>query len=272
MLLASTGDSSTTVIGWIFGISVVLALVAWVWLSLREDRREEARRAAILEHVRGVVPGFSSYAELSEKPLVFADRQNRLLVFAEAKRTESGDGFEKEHYTVSSRTRPTAEVQQVELKIDKEIVTRTSRGSLAGRALVGGALAGKGGAAVGAVTARTNSTERPTSFEVITLLSGGSPNVLKRTFGPKEEEKARTLLAQVTTLMRDEDKPDSGGQRAAAVPVPSPAPATLTSEPPPHPSSIGAELERLARLQESGAITSEEFQTLKARLLANPEA
>src|SRR5690606_36294143 len=100
-------------------------------------------------------------------------------------------------------------------------------------------------------------------------------NVLRRTFERHEEDKARTLVAQITTLIKEadarrgttatEDVPIETTVAIPAGPAPQPEPATEAARQ--TDGSVGAELERLVKLRDSGALTDAEFQTLKARVI-----
>lgn len=165
---------------------------------------------------------------------------------------------------VQSKVIPYSQIVSCEVKDEsyttvtgtKEEVTKTSTGSMAGRALVGGLIAGPVGAVVGGATAKKkteviDNTKTITHhhYYVIMTLADVSTPMVKIDCGktnPRIAEKIKALLIGILS------------QRAAK-------PVVVAATPP---KSIADELAKLAVLKEQGILTDEEFAQQKQRLLS----
>ena len=159
---------------------------------------------------------------------------------------------------VQSKVIPYGQIINCEVKDDsyttvtgtKEEVTKTSTGSMAGRAVVGAIIAGPVGAVVGGATAKkktevidnTKTITHHHYYVVITLADVSTPMVRIDCgkANPRIAEKIKAILSGIIS------------QKVAA---------------PAAPKSIADELAKLALLKEQGILTDAEFSQQKQRLL-----
>lgn len=170
-------------------------------------------------------------------------------------------------------------LQSAELVIDGTSVAHASRPRQIGSALVGGALAGPAGAVVGGLGAKPSPKEYTNRITLrITLNSGQSPlidfpiatapgkGVKKGTAYHNElDRKARTWHSYIVRLIEqtaDTPQSPSSGYSSEA-PNPEKFATEETND------SIVSQLSQLSNLRDSGALTEEEFQSMKRRVIEN---
>lgn len=257
-----------------FAISVIVVIFWVIWMLANADYRhknadklekmitneenrqariaaqkasEEAENKQVMEELTGKYGKPEQIIQILDNRL-----KNSFMVFPAA-----------QSVYVQSKVIPYGQIVSCEVKDEsyttvvgtKEEVTKTSTGSIAGRALVGGLLAGPVGAVVGGATAKKkteviDNTKTITHhhYYVIITLSDVSTPLVKIDCGktnPRVAEKIKALLIGILS------------QKAVK-------PVAVAVAPP---KSIADELAKLAVLKEQGILTDAEFAQQKQRLL-----
>jgi hypothetical protein len=149
---------------------------------------------------------------------------------------------------------PYRDVLESEVVENGVSVTKTSRGSQVGGALLGGLVLGGVGAVIGGLSARKTTTNKVTSVDLRVVVNDTREPVHMLRFPNRTQ--ADHWHALVSVIIRQADQEDranantSGVQNAQA------------------PVSVADELTKLSALMEKGLITQGEFQAQKARLLS----
>jgi len=159
-----------------------------------------------------------------------------------------------------------SEIIQVDLVRNDDVATSTDKGSLASRALVGGVLLGGVGAVIGAVTARTHSSQKLGKLALRIITESGTSSVTFLDIANLQREgldalrnsassEADRFYGLVLRAMRQAD----GARQAIEATV---ATRTVREQP-----NVSTEIEKLWQLKERGIISADEFALAKARVL-----
>ncbi len=149
---------------------------------------------------------------------------------------------------------PYRDVLESEVVENGVSVTKTSRGSQVGGALLGGLVLGGVGAVIGGLSAKKTTTSKVTSVDLRVVVNDTREPVHRLRFPTRAQ--AEHWHALISVIIRQADQEDRasanapGGQSAQA------------------PVSVADELAKLSALMEKGLITQGEFQAQKARLLS----
>lgn len=163
---------------------------------------------------------------------------------------------------VSVRIFDYKELLSVEVHEDGGVVTRTSRTSQLGTALLGGIAFGGIGALVGGLTGKTVSSEKVKKLELRIIVNDANRPLHDVCFQNVKGKKGGLINSQAAQLARewhgilevlirqaDADSPHSTSQQAI--------------------NSVAEEIQKLAALYESGFLTEEEFKSQKEKVLSN---
>ncbi len=149
-----------------------------------------------------------------------------------------------------------------EILVDGTTITKTSRGSQLGGALIGGLVFGGAGAIIGGLSGKTESSNKTNSAELlITVNRVKNPNYkISLPFGQEWSamEQAQHWHSVMKVIIKQADIEDTATQ------------AKLIEEKPSQISdnSVADEIVKLGKLKEQGLLTSEEFLKLKSKLLS----
>jgi hypothetical protein len=225
------------------GSGILIAVVA---LSIQSNNRK-AIDAGI-----AALPGFSAAFKVMSE-----DGSTGIAIDQDAKKVclSSKKGTTLEHKVVGYR-----DLLEVEIMEDGHSITKTSRSSQAGNAILGGILLGGVGAVVGALTSSTKTTGKIRRVDLkIVVNDVKSPvflinfmNVQANAGGiihQAASKKAMEWLGRLKVLITMADNED----KAAHTPI------RVTSN--------ADELLKLADLRDRGILTEQEFQQQKAQVL-----
>ena len=172
----------------------------------------------------------------------------------------------KAHGKIKSRVATYHDILSAEISENGTTVTRTSRTSQIGGALLGGLMVGPVGALIGGLSGKrysddvvgrldlriiVNDSQNPT--HVITFLNAETKK--KATTYAMALEHAQRWYAILKVVIEQADAEDRQAASSPAVAVPGPP-------------SVVAEIRGLVDLRDSGILTEEEFQRQKAKLLS----
>lgn len=169
---------------------------------------------------------------------------------------------------ISERILSYKDLISVELFENGTSVTKTVRSSQIGGAVIGGVLLGGVGAVIGGLSGKTKTSEKIKRVDLRLIVNDTKAPLHDVTFMNIESKKdglihsvsiqqARHWHGIVEVLIKSADAEEKLSQ-----PKERPEPIT-----PPTSTSIADEIKKLAELHSSGALTLEEFQQQKARLL-----
>jgi ribosomal protein L37E/uncharacterized membrane protein len=159
---------------------------------------------------------------------------------------------------------------EVEVLEDGETVTKTSRSSQIGGALIGGLIAGGTGAIIGGLSGKQTTNEEVKKISLKILVNDIDSPVKKVVLLDKQKaikksdheyriakEKALNWHGLIKVLINMADKEDVEKQSAESI---------LTGE---KNLSVADELSKLAQLHKEGILTKEEFEAEKQKLLSS---
>jgi hypothetical protein len=152
------------------------------------------------------------------------------------------------------------DILSVEIIEDGASVTRINRSSQLGGALIGGLAFGGIGALAGALSGEKRTTQKVKNMELRILVNDPespsfainfmrSETTTGGVFHSAARNRAKEWQGRVEILIRKADQEDMANEHSAPI------------------SSLSQDLERLAALQKSGALTEEEFAAAKRSLL-----
>ena len=159
---------------------------------------------------------------------------------------------------------------EVEVLEDGETVTKTSRSSQIGGALIGGLIAGGTGAIIGGLSGKQTTNEEVKKISLKILVNDIDNPVKKVVLLDKQKaikksdheyriakEKALNWHGLIKVLINMADKEDAEKQSAESI---------FTGK---KSLSVADELSKLAQLHKEGILTKEEFETEKQKLLSS---
>lgn len=245
-------DLAMEAILWTIGLIFVGAIVVGVFIGINTSNKQKAM-ATYVERLRD----FSATQQIAGNDgltgmAIDEERQKICLV-------------DHSNAEIRSRTFSYRDLLSCEIFEDGETVTKTSRSSQIGGALVGGLALGGIGAVIGGLSGKTktegtikrvdlrfivNDTKKP--LHDINLMNHESTK--DGFFYTQAIELARHWHGLASVLIKQADSEDDSSTEDHA---------STTNE-----SSVADELKKLADLRDSGALSDEEFQQQKARLLA----
>lgn len=238
----------------IVGVGVVMATVE---ISQKDERKKAIQAIqAALEKIEDFTSSQSFVGEDGESGI--AIDESRAAVCLLSRKSEG----------VSTRVIEYKDVLSCELYEDGQTVTKTSRSSQIGGALVGGIALGAAGAVIGGLSGKTvsekgkvkridlrlivNDTQSPCQDVNFLNLECKTDEFLYKT----AIEQARHWHGLIAVIIKKADQKDEG-------------PATATRKGESNTDSIADEISKLAQLKSEGILTDDEFQYQKMKLLSS---
>lgn len=164
--------------------------------------------------------------------------------------------FSSSNKKVNAKIYPYKDILSSEIIKDGVSITKTSRSSQLGHALIGGLAFGGVGAIIGGLTGKTKTTEAAKSFDLCITVNDTEKPVHCITIIHIEQAKHFHGLLQVFIKQADSEDNNKKSKEIKH--------AEQTSQPP---ASIADELKKLAELRDSGILTDDEFENQKTKLL-----
>lgn len=238
-------------------IIVVFIIIVLVIIFVIYEMVKQSNRKNEMEQKLQTLPDFKA-----TQKLMSVNGNSGIAIDDEAKKVclikhQSGD--------ISHRVFSYRDILASEVVEDGHTTTKTSRGSQIGGALLGGIVFGGAGAVIGGLSGRRSTTEKVLTVELRVVVNDIKDPVHAIHLLAIDCEKSTALYRMarqnadywhslITVLIKQADREDEALQNKSSGQM-----------------SVADELLKLSSLLEKGFITSEEFQTQKARLLSEGE-
>ena len=237
---------------WIIGIVMVLAIVVGIAIAVNTSKR----KAAMIEHLSGLDDFSATQQVAGDDGLtgLAIDEGRKKICLIDYKQAE-----------ITTRLVPYKDLLSCEIFEDGVTVTKTSRSSQLGGALVGGLALGGIGAVIGGLSGKTTSEGKIKRVDLRLIVNDTANPLHDINFMNVEGKKggiiytvaiqqARHWHGLASVLIKQADSEDKATQES---------PVTTSAT-----GSLADELKKLADLRDSGALSEGEFQKQKARILA----
>lgn len=240
-------------------IFILVALVViGTFISIAMTNKSKEVMAAKIKAIPNFTPS-QSFMGVDGKTGFAIDEQRAILCLI----SKAGE-------FVSTRLVPYADIVSVELTEDGSSITKTSRSSQLGGALVGGVLLGGVGAVVGALTGSTKTSQKIKNVDLRVVIDDTKSPLHNVSF--QNVEGARGGLIHNAALIQARhwnglfDVVIRRADQALVRDVNIAKPVDLKDTKPS--GSVADELKKLVDLKADGVLTDDEFQTQKQRLLS----
>lgn len=244
--------------GSIFGFVLVGIFFVFVYAAIKDSQEKDSRKKAMEDFFAQRRDGFSASQKLIlDYQAIAVDEKNRKLCLLDHRKQE-----------LLTRVIPYSDLLSCELFQDGSTLTRTIRTSQIGGALLGGLALGGVGAVIGGLSGKTSSEEEVEALELRLIVNEISSPIFDLHFqsyktkktDPMYRSKLETarqwhaILKVVIERADAEDQPSAPSQKTPASAF-----------------SVTDEIKKLAELKSSGAISADEYLTLKTKLIGRSD-
>jgi len=239
-------------------IIIVAVVIIGTFISISMINKSKEAMAEKIKAIPNFTPS-QSFMGVDGKTGFAIDEQRAMLCLI----TKTGE-------FVSTRLVPYADIVSVELTEDGSSITKTSRSSQLGGALVGGVLLGGVGAVVGGLTGSTKTSQKIKNVDLRVVIDDTKSPLHNVSFQNVEGARGGLIHNAALTQARhwnglfDVVIRRADQSRVRDVNVASPV-EVKNAKPA---GSVADELKKLADLKADGVLTDDEFQTQKQRLLS----
>lgn len=276
----SDGNLAITLLGTIFGTPLILIVISLIYTNTDKAKKEkEDAKKGLEEKINNIFK--EEKVEISQQYRTFnysvvgIDEKNHKVCFLDS--SSKLDLKKVDYYGAITnnieykvRTVNYQDILEAELIIDGETITKTSRSSQVGGALLGSVLAGGVGAIIGGLSGKTSSKEQVMTIQ-LKIIINDTKNPLKiipflneTTSIKKEDEKylkayeeAMHWLSIFKVIIDKADKEDKSKVQSNKINDNK----TTTS-------NIADEIRKLHDLLKEGIITQEEFDSQKKKIIS----
>jgi hypothetical protein len=258
------------------GIFIVIIVVVIIVIAAMQPNKMTPFRELIKTKVETIISNVEGFNQSQKyissdysSIIAFDDRNNRICILENQNPhpTERIDNtvfvsLKEENFDYKISNFECREILQSEIIIDGESVTKTSRGSQIGGAIIGGLLTGGVGAIIGGLSGKKNTNDTITKIHL--QLTVNDTNKPVRTIMFIDEKKA---------LKKDNPKYKEGHDKAThwhnliSVIIKRADDEDRLSGKNENNTSKADELTKLAQLRKDGILTDEEFNNQKQKLL-----
>ncbi|MGL4675934.1 MAG: SHOCT domain-containing protein [Wohlfahrtiimonas sp.] len=239
-------------------ILIIILIVVLICQSMIASEKQQKAVDHITKKIKSInhFEATQSYMQLGNGSSIIIDENNKKLCLIKNDQSNT--------MTVVSYS----DILSSEIIEDGESITKTSRASQVGGALLGGIILGVAGAVIGGLSGKkttsgkaksialrvvVNNTDNPDHYISFLDIETKKDNTLYKT----AIDTARKWQSIINILIRQADKEDN--EKLEALPSAHSSPKHL---------SVAQELEQLAELKNKGILTDEEFNTEKKKILS----
>jgi len=265
LFLKITGDAGPTILTIGFIVMFMVGLIAYFLAEDPEQKKEKLNEKIKKKFEEENLDVTQQYISVYYS-VIGLDEKNKKVCFLDSNLKTKLPLFDRIEY--SAQTYSYKDILESEIVIDGETITKVSRTSQVGRALIGAALAGGVGAVIGGLSGKSTSKEKVKKIELKVIVKDMKNPVKIVTFldesSPinKEDRRYKEAYEQVLhwhslfkVLIEQSDKEDTNNKQNQD----NNDSSFL---------SVADEIRKLSELLKEGIITQEEFEIQKKKLLA----